>query len=183
MKTENGIGYIKLILGICIIIVAVVFAVSYVKKEIKKENVEEMQLDLLLVQGKVELLQGNHSMNNEAVPLKGYQLTVIPENINVQDFFEKNVITQEEYEKYYLLDNVALQEMGLEELVNKYDGYFIVNYENFEIIYSKGYENVYGLWCYRITDLYKVEEVNNKEQQSLQETTITEENSNTDNVQ
>ena len=49
--------------------------------------------------------------------------------------------------------------MDLKELVNKYPGYFIVNYDDFEVIYSEGYENENGLWCYKISDLEKKPEV------------------------
>ncbi len=48
--------------------------------------------------------------------------------------------------------------MELQELVNKYNGYFIVNYDNFEVIYTEGYENTNGLWCYKISDLNKMPE-------------------------
>lgn len=50
--------------------------------------------------------------------------------------------------------------MGLVELVNKYSGYFIVNYENFEVIYTQGYQNSNGLWCYKITELNKAPSIN-----------------------
>ncbi len=43
-------------------------------------------------------------------------------------------------------------------MVNKYKGYFIVNYDNFEVIYTDGYENENGMWCYRISDLKKIPE-------------------------
>ena len=49
----------------------------------------------------------------------------------------------------------SLEQMGLQELVNKYEGYFIVNYDDYEVIYSDGYENENGMWCYKISDLYK----------------------------
>lgn len=167
MKQDNGIGYIKLIIGVIIVTIIAIFAVLYIKEEIRKENVKEIQADLLLVQGKVELIGKSHGMNSEANPLKGYQLTVLPEGLNLQEFFEKNVIAQEEYEKYYVLDDTILQEIGLEQLVGKYDSYFIVNYENYEIIFSKGYENIYGLWCYKISDLYKTPEVNAPLEQNI----------------
>ena len=70
--------------------------------------------------------------------------------------------------------------------MNKYDGYFIVNYENFEVIYTEGYENENGMWCYRISDLKKIPEnqkpkqVNSGEQN---ETEQSEENNETDETQ
>ena len=49
--------------------------------------------------------------------------------------------------------------MDLQELVNKYKGYFVVNYDNFEVIYTEGYENENGLWCYKLSDLSKEPEL------------------------
>lgn len=51
--------------------------------------------------------------------------------------------------------------MDLQDLANKYSGFFVVNYENFDVIYSEGYENKNGLWCYKISDLNKLPEQNN----------------------
>lgn len=48
--------------------------------------------------------------------------------------------------------------MELQNLVNRYTGYFIVNYNNFEVVYSDGYENENGLWCYKVSDLEKMPE-------------------------
>ena len=101
---EEGKGLIKLIIPVAIIIVAVIFGVRYAQNYIKSENNKNLQADLLLVQNKVEIVKGNNSMNSTENPLKGYKLTELPENINIADFLGKNVISQEEYEKYYLLD-------------------------------------------------------------------------------
>ena len=49
--------------------------------------------------------------------------------------------------------------MDLKELANRYKGYFIVNYDDFEIIYTEGYENENGLWCYKLSDLNKAPEL------------------------
>ena len=51
--------------------------------------------------------------------------------------------------------------MELKELANKYPGYFIVNYDDYEVIYTEGYENENKLWCYKISDLEKMPEKNN----------------------
>ena len=105
MKQEDGKGFIKLIFGIAIIAIIIVLVVMYVKDALKKEKVKDMQADLLLVQAKVEIAAGNYNMNKEANPLKGVQLSALPEDVNINEFKEKNVIAQEEYEKYYLLNS------------------------------------------------------------------------------
>ena len=158
MKNIMSKSSVKIIIGILIITAVVVGAVQYVKYYLNKENIKNMQADMLLVQAKVEIVKANYSLNKEEHPLVGYQLTVLPEGIDIKEFLEKNVIAVEEYEKYYLLDNASLEQMDLKELVNKYKGYFIVNYDNYDVIYTEGYENENKMWCYRISDLHKMPE-------------------------
>lgn len=105
MKQENGKGFVKLILAIVVIAIVIVLLVMYFKESLKKEKVKDMQADLLLVQAKIEIAAGNYNMNKEANPLKGVQLSALPEDININEFKEKNVISLEEYEKYYLLNS------------------------------------------------------------------------------
>lgn len=159
MKNIFSKSSVRLTIGVVLIVAIVVGAVHYIKYYINKENIKNVQADLLLVQAKVEIVKANYSMNKDENPLKGYQLTQLPENININEFKEKNVITQEEYEKYYLLDQTSLEQMDLQELVNKYNGYFIVNYDNYEVIYTEGYENENKIWCYKLSDLHKTPEV------------------------
>ena len=171
MKNIISKSSVKLTIGIVLILAIVIGAVHYVKYYINRENIKNMQADLLLVQAKVEIVKANYSINKDENPLKGYQLTQLPENININEFLEKNVISQEEYEKYYLLDQASLEQMDLQELVNKYKGYFIVNYDNYEVIYTEGYENENKIWCYRLSDLHKTPEVKKVEEQKTEEGT------------
>lgn len=155
MMTKSSV---KIIIGVILITAVVIGAVQYVKYYLNKEKIKNMQADILLVQAKVEIVKANNSLNKDEHPLIGYQLSQLPEQIDIKEFLEKNVIAEEEYEKYYLLDNENLEQMDLKELVNKYKGYFIVNYDNYEVIYTEGYENENKIWCYRITDLHKMPE-------------------------
>lgn len=155
MRQENGIGYMKLIMIATVIVIVIIGGVIFAKKQIKSEQVKNIQADLLLIQGKVEVLKGKYNMDTQNQVLPGYKLTELPENINIQEFYNKNIIVVEEYEKYYLYDSQLLQQIGLGELVGKYGGYFIINYDNYEVIYTEGYENVYGVWCYKLSDLNK----------------------------
>ena len=155
MIHEEGRSSIKLVIAITVITVIVILGGLYIKNLISKEKVKNMQADLLLVQAKVEIVKGNYNMNKDENPLKGYKINELPENINITEFLNKHVISEEEYEKFYLLDSNSLEQMELHELVNKYSGYFIVNYDSFEVIFTDGYENENGMWCYKITDLHK----------------------------
>ena len=159
----------KRIIVLLLIIFAVICFVQYINYYVKKEKAKNFQADILLVQAKVEIVKTNNDMNKEENPLKGFILAELPENIDIKQFLEKNVIAEEEYAKYYLLDSSSLEQMGLQDLVNKYKGYFIVNYENFEVVYTEGYENENGLWVYRLTDLHKQPENNKKKDEIVEQ--------------
>ncbi len=77
MNYEEGKGSIKLILAIGVIILVVFFGTRYAIDFFKKEDVKNMHNDILLVQGKIETVKANYSMNKEENPLKGYPLNRI----------------------------------------------------------------------------------------------------------
>lgn len=186
MRQEEGKSSIKLIFAIIVIAVVVGLGVKYTLDFINKEKVKNLQADLLLVKAKIEICKGNYDMNKDENPLQGFQLTQLPENIDIKEFLEKRVIPEEEYEKYYLLDSDALGKIGLQDLVNRYSGYFIVNYENYEVVYSEGYENENGIWCYKVSDINKLPEnhntqiVKNETNEENEQPAQAEENSQTD---
>lgn len=74
-----------------------------------------------------------------------------------------------------------MEKLELQDIVNKYKGYFIVNYENFEVIYTEGYENENGMWCYRISDLKKLPE--NANQNLVPQNEQSEENNEEENAE
>lgn len=155
MIQRKGKSSIKLIVAIVIIVALVTAGVIYLRKFLSNESIKDLQYDMLLVKTKTETVKSKNVLNKDENPLIGYQLTSLPENINIDEFKAKNVIGEDEYEKYYLLDSECLEKMDLKELVNKYPGYFIVCYDDYEVIYSKGYENKNKMWCYKISDLEK----------------------------
>lgn len=159
MKIKSGKGLLKLIICISIIVLIGTIIAIYIKNLVKDERIKGIQADLLLVQAKIEIVKGNNSMNKDENPLKGYILNQLPENIDITTFLEKNIISEDEYEKYYLLDSKCLEELDLKNFINKYSGFFLVNYDNFEVIYTEGYQNANGLWCYKLSELNKLPEI------------------------
>lgn len=179
MIQRKGKSSIKLIVAIVVIAVLVTGGVIYLRKFLSNENVKELQYDMLLVKTKTETFKSKNTLNKDENPLIGYKLNELPENINIDEFKAKHVIGEDEYEKYYLLDSECLEKMDLKELVNKHPGYFIVCYDDFEVIYTNGYENKNKMWCYKISDLEKKPEKKKLESSvpaSAEEQTNTEEN-------
>lgn len=176
MRHEEGKSSIKLIIAMIVIVILVILGVRYTIKFINSEKVKNFQYDMLLVKNKTEIYNAKHTLNKDENPLLGYQLTQLPEDININEFKDKHVISDEEYEKYYLLDSASLEKMDLSELANKYQGYFIVNYENYEVIYTEGYENKNGMWCYKISDLEKTQAEQKSQTNKIEQTNEGEQN-------
>ena len=141
-----------------------------------------MQADLLAVQAKVEIIKGKNSVNKDENPLKGVSVSKVAEKIPVVNkIFEKHGITGDDVGKYYILRNADLNEMELGNLVGKHPGTYVVNYDNFEVLYTLGYTNVNGVFCFKVSeinkqpDVQKVVPVSNNETQETSAEATTEE--------
>lgn len=170
------------IVSISAIIAVVVFIVNYVIKINKQEKMKEMQADLLAVQAKVEIIKGKNSVNKDENPLKGVSASKVAEKMPiVNKLFEQQGITGDDVGKYYILRNSDLNEMELGNLVGKHPGTYVVNYDNFEVLYTLGYTNVNGVFCFKVSeinkqpDVQKVVPVSNNETQETSAEATTEE--------
>lgn len=159
MRQEKGKGTVKWIVIICAIALIVFFIVQHITGIVKKEKVKELQADLLLVQAKVEIVKGKNNVNKDENPLKGLPISKIVEKFKIKDLLEKKGISADDIAKYYVLRDSDLSQMDLQELIGKNSGGYIVNYDSFEVIYSKGYENINGLRCYKVSELNKKPEL------------------------
>lgn len=140
MKKENGMGHIMLIFCIIAIIAIIIFSVKIYLNESKQRTIENLITDMLLLQGKVKVIAQENEMNEEEHSLIGIQVKDNMENENVQQVLKVNNINEEteNFESYYIIDSENLNDLKLN---NNLDGeFYIVNYKNYEIIYSKGIE-------------------------------------------
>lgn len=182
MESNRIKRIILYIISISVIIAVVTLIVNYVIKIDKREKAKEMQADLLAVQAKVEILKGKNSVNKDENPLKGIQVSKVAEKIPVVNkIFEKHGITGDDVAKYYILKDSDLTAMDLNDLVGKHKGTYIVNYDNYEVLYSLGYTNANGLFCFKVSeinkqpDVQKVVPVSNNETQETSAEATTEE--------
>ena len=175
MKNQNGMGHLMLIICIVIIILFIVGIINIINENVEKEKIETYQTDMLLIQGKVKVLSQEATIQKNEEILKGRKLADNLEDEQVKKLLENNIISQEEtsFAKYYILEKSNLEEIGLKNIELK-EGYYIVNYDTDEIIYSKGIkigkETYYKLS--QIEEINKVEE--NQEQAANEEQIVNE---------
>ena len=147
-------------IAIAAIVAVVIFIINYIMGINKREKIKEMQADLLSVQAKVEILKGKNSVNKDENPLKGLSVSKVAEKVAiVKNVFEKHGITGDDLNKYYILKDSDLVDMDLKELVGKHSGAYVVNYDNYEVIYTQGYTNANGLFCFKVSEINKQPEV------------------------
>ena len=151
MRKQNGMSYITLVLWVIVIIAVGVIGVKLLSDEGKKREIENVTTDMLLIQGKIKVISQENEMNEEENPLIGKKLSENLEDEKVKKLIDNKVINVEEsLEKYYIIDTEIIKTLNLED--NLEGEYYIVNYETYEIIYSKGIE-IEGQMHYTLTEL------------------------------
>lgn len=149
MKRNTGMGMIKLILMLLFIILIVATTVYLVRMQYNKVKIETIKTDLLQVQWKIKDYIDKQTVQGEEKQYLGTKLSEMIDDPILQDFFSNKILSEAEYEKYYVLKDENLATAGL-EITNYADSYFIINYETYEVIVSKGCkyskeENLYKL--------------------------------------
>lgn len=139
MKSQKGMSNIMLLICI-VLIIAIVGAILYIVNNLNQERIlENYQTEMLMLQGKVKIISQESIIQKKDELLKGKKVSENIEDENIKQLFENKIISQEDenFDKYYILDRANIEEMGLSNIVLK-EGFYVVNYETDEIIYSKG---------------------------------------------
>ena len=153
MKSQKGMSYKMIVICIFILMVLVISIVYFLHNQVKNEKIKTYQTDMLLVQGKVKVLSQESTMQKKEDILKGEKLTDKLEEEWVKELLEKQVINQDEenFNKYYVWNKETLKEVGLEN-IKLTDGFYIVNYETDEVIYSEGIQ-IDDKTCYKLSEI------------------------------
>lgn len=159
MKSQKGMGHLMLIICIVVIILFIIGIIYIAKTNVEEEILETYETNMLLIQGKVKIISQESTIQKKEELLKGRKLSDNLEDEQVKKLLENGIISQEEtsFSKYYILEKSHLEEIGLGNIELK-EGYYIVNYDTDEIIYSKGI--IIGKETY-----YKLSELEEKNKQ------------------
>ena len=184
MKSQKGMSYITLIVIIIVLAFVIAIATHFIKVMIENKNFETFETNMLQIQGKVKILQQEALMANDEGKFQGRKLSNFEEIEEVKKLMEASVISKEEenYDKYYIIDNYDIENMKLEGI--KIDeGFFIVNYSNEEVIYSEGVTKADKTY-YKLVDIRNAGKEEEKEEntETTEETTpeVTEETTETE---
>ena len=109
-----------------------------------KNNIEDINTDLLQVQAKVKVIKEQSVVKDDESILKGEKIKDSPNETVISllnQLEEIGVISEEEenFDKYYMWDKALLEELKLEVNLQENDK-IVVNYETLEIILPSGVE-------------------------------------------
>lgn len=130
--------FIKFFIIITVIIVLIVLVGRAGIKMLEEKKYIDIETDLLLIQAKVKIIKGKSDVNANTDAYVGTKISEANSD-EIKNIFSKIGLTEEDKEKYYVLYHQDFEEMGIaNDLKNKKDGEFIVNYDTAEVIYIKG---------------------------------------------
>lgn len=168
MKKESGKGIIKALLLFIVVVAVIVWICMSIGSNLKTQKDDNIVSNMMLIKGKCKVFNENRIRNNkEESTLIGTKLSDIieaeeknAEGENVSNQEEKNnnvidekiikelkskqVISEEEYKKYYVLTDTNLEELNV-DVKNEKNSYYLINYEMNEVIITNGYEGKYKL--------------------------------------
>lgn len=161
MKNSNGIGIISLIIIIVIFAIIIGIGVNFGLQKYKEAQIKTLQTDMLLVEWKVKSYIDNQKAEGKTEIIHlGTKVSDLKENIIIKDFLSKNVIPESEYDKYYVLNDEDMKNAGL-EITNYEDSYYLINYETYDVIITKGCEMISGEILYKLSDIENREQEEN----------------------
>ena len=169
MKKQNAMSLIGVIIAIIFIVMIICGAIYFTMEQFEKSRIENVKTNMLLVQGKIKVLQESSVAKKDESILKGKKVADNAENEKVKEMLEKGVIsTQDEsYDKYYIVDQDTLTQMQIEGIVFGEGNFYIVNYATNEILWTQGI-TIDGVTYYKLSDLEKLDETTTNTQANEQ---------------
>ena len=143
MYKENGKGMVKMIISIIVIVALVILAYFYWNNIKTKKKSDDVRSNMLLIQGTCSVLKENITITKQETNYVGTKLSEMDDEI-INEFKNKHIIEESDYEKFYALKNEDLQKFNL-NFRNEKNAYYLINYETDEVIITNSYNGKYKL--------------------------------------
>lgn len=170
MKSQKGMGLIQLVIFVVIIIFIVSMIVYFIRLQYNKVQIDTVKTDMLQVQWKIKDYIDTQTVNSDEITYLGTKLSENLQDAILSNLINSKVIPESEYDKYYVLKDSDLSAAGL-GITNYIESYFLVNYDNYEIIISKGCEISDDETLYKLSDIEKRTEDNQNTNAVINQTT------------
>lgn len=151
MRKSLAFTYVKIFIAIILIALVIYYAINFIQREYNSEEFETVKTDMLALQGRIEILKQQVETETEDVEYVGTEIEQKENEPEIQYLINNNVIDiNSEDSNYYCIDNSNLQELGLEIQT---DSYYIVDYEQNDVIYVDGIKDSSGNMVYKLSDM------------------------------
>lgn len=153
MKNRKSLlaTYIKIILVIAVIAVAIYGILKIASDEYNKEEFSTIKTNMLLIQGKTEIIAQKVDIKEKGAKYIGTEIEEKQNDAEIQNLINNNVIDiNSEKSNYYCLDNNNLKELELDINI---DDYYIVDYKKNDVIYVDGIQDQNGNMIYKLSDM------------------------------
>lgn len=159
MNKEAGITLTQVLVLLVIILIVCAVTTIIFNQKLKIEGETSIKANMLVLQGKCNVskekadivsTQEQSKTNGKKVEIAeeefkkyGQKVSEAKEtNSVIQSFLSLNILKESEYESYYVLYDDDLKSLKV-DFTNKKGAYYIVNYDNGEVIYTSGIEGKY----------------------------------------
>lgn len=154
MKKQNGLTLLSTIVLVLLIAFIVFGVIYFIRIQTQKEQLEDLKTDILLVQAKVRKLSADYILEKKEEVLVGTKISEMKENETIKEFLEKNSIdTEEKEKKYYVLNQDDLNNLELTKVKLEPNSYYIVEYTDGNVYYTKGVEYTDGNSYYDVNNI------------------------------
>ena len=153
MKNRKSLlaTYIKIILVIAVIAVAIYGIIKMVNDGYNKEEFATIKTNMLLIQGKTEIIAQKVDIKEKGAKYIGTEIKEKENDAKIQNLINNNIIDiNSKNSNYYCLDNNNLKELELDINV---DDYYIVDYKKNDVIYVNGIQDQNGNMVYKLSDM------------------------------
>ena len=151
-KKRHTIKLVILISIFAVIITAIAISSKYINKKVNESKDDDIKTDMLVLQAKIKVIKGESEVNKNTDNYLGIKVNE-SNNENIINLLKSINIPDEELQNYYILNNQDVELMGIsEEIYNKEDSSYIVNYNSAEVIYKDGIF-IDGVVKYKLSDL------------------------------
>lgn len=154
MKNQKGLTLLSTVVLVLLIAFIVFGVIYFIRIQKQKEGLEDIKTDMLLVQAKVRKLSSDYILEKKEEVLVGTKISEMKENEVIKEFLEKNSIdTEEKGKKYYVLDQDDLNKLELSKVKLEANSYYIVEYTDGSVYYTKGFDHVDGNSYYDMNEI------------------------------
>lgn len=168
-------GHIQLVITIAVILCLVFSGMYFVYVKFHEARIETLKTNMLLIEWKAKEYENARVLAGEEKQHIGTKVSDMQDNALIKPLLENNIILPDDYDKYYVLTDDDLNTLQV-NVSNEKNSYYIINYENSDILITKGCGYKYGENLYRLEDIENAKQIENFTENLLNNENVNEEN-------